>query len=217
MGQLVPRTPWATGLVLLGIAVVATAAAVWAASYMRARSEAAPIAAETAVARAVSAAQAGHPYLRLDGPPSEIRGRLDDETQRWEIVLAGRVIETVPAGASGTPPERQVIHERLHVFVHARSAEVAEIRLYPAAEQPDVSGLPTLDLPDPAGERWRIWRGPAILLAIVIFSNALAIGLSLGLVRRMMMVAEAPRAVGSRDARGGIQETGRQGDRETGR
>jgi hypothetical protein len=93
------------------------------------------ISVDTAVAQAIAAAQAGGPYTRLDGAPTEIRAQLDPAGQpRWIVVLRGRVIETIPA-AAGVVPEREEILHQLRIVVDAQTAEAIEIQAQPDIQQ----------------------------------------------------------------------------------
>ncbi len=106
------------------------------------------ISANTAVAQAIAAAQAGGPYTRLDGAPTEIRAGLEQTNQpHWIVVLRGRVIETVPASADGTVPEREVILHQLMIVVDAQSAEAREVKAFPPDHEVDASAYPLRLLP----------------------------------------------------------------------
>ncbi len=106
------------------------------------------ISADTAVAQAIAAAQAGGPYTRLDGAPTEIRAQLDQTGQpRWIVVLRGRVVETVPASAGGDVPEREEILHQLMIVVDAQTSEASELRAFPPDHEMDASGLPLRSLP----------------------------------------------------------------------
>ena len=106
------------------------------------------ISADTAVAQAIAAAQAGGPYTRLDGAPTEIRAGLDQTSPpRWIVVLRGRVVETVPASAGGDVPEREEILHQLVITVDAQTAEVIELKAFSPDHEMDASAYPLRALP----------------------------------------------------------------------
>jgi hypothetical protein len=106
------------------------------------------ISVDTAVAQAIAAAQAGGPYTRLDGAPTEIRAGLEQAGQpRWIVVLRGRVMETVPASADGSVPEREVIVHQLRIVVDAQTAEAIEVKAFSSDHEMDASAYPLRALP----------------------------------------------------------------------
>lgn len=102
---------------------------------------------QNAARAALEYAHTGTPALHLDGEPTDIRGQCTEDTApHCDIYLVGRIVNTIPAGAGGSPPEQSVVLAVWLIHVNPTTLAVTGDTTYPSEQAPDVRVLPRVSL-----------------------------------------------------------------------